>query len=129
MKKNEIINEIENMVENTVVMDNETMKAIISDNLHFIPRNQMKRFQALSLEEQVKKLQYYQVRAIRIEQMRQTASIVNKVRDLFDKRHANIDDAKQVIEFAQEFVDNFRQHQIEEIDRQIAELEQMKESL
>ena len=124
MKKN-----IENIVSENVVMDNATREAIIEDNMHLIPKNQLKRFLALPVEEQIAKIQYYQERAVKIEQMRQTASIVNKVRDLFDKRHASIDDAKQVIEFAQEFVDNFRQHQIEEIDKQIAELEAMKEAL
>lgn len=128
-KNNEVLNVNENMVENTVVMDNETMEAIISDNLHFIPRNQMKKFQALSLEEQVKKLQYYQERAIRIEQMRQTASVPNKVKDLFEKRHGTVEDAKDIINWLTVFIDGFREREIARIDEEIARLEEMKQSL
>ena len=125
MKKN-----IENNVsENVVVMDDETLQAMVEDNKHIVPRSQLKKFEAMSLKEQAAKIQfYYDVQKMR-EDARIKNSIINKVKELFDKRHATVDDAKEVIKFAQEFVDNFRQHQIEEIDKQIAELEQMKESL
>ena len=126
MKKN---NEVLNVSENVVVMDQETMEAIIEDNMHLVPRNQVKKFEALTLEQKVKKIQFYQDIAVMREQARIKNSVVNRVREIFDKRHASIDDARDVIKFAQEFVDNFRQHQIEDIDRQIAELEQMKQSL
>ena len=122
--------EIENnMNENVVVMDDETLQAMVDDNKHIVPRSQLKKFEAMSLKEQAAKIQfYYDVQKMK-EDARIKNSIINKVKELFDKRHATVDDAKEVIKFAQEFVDNFRQHQIEEIDKQIAELEQMKESL
>ena len=118
-----------NVSENVVVMDNATMEAIIDDNISIVPKNQRKKFDALTLEEKAKKIQFYQDIQRMKEDARIKNSIINKVKELFDKRHATVDDAKEVIKFAQEFVDNFRQHQIEEIDKQIAELEQMKESL
>ena len=122
--------EIENNVnENVVVMDDETLQAMVEDNKHIVPRSQLKKFEAMSLKEQAAKIQfYYDVQKMK-EDARIKNSIINKVKELFDKRHATVDDAKEVIKFAQEFVDNFRQHQIEEIDKQIAELEQMKEAL
>ena len=122
--------EIENnMNENVVVMDDETLQAMVDDNKHSVPRSQLKKFEAMSLKEQAAKIQfYYDVQKMK-EDARIKNSIINKVKELFDKRHATVDDAKEVIKFAQEFVDNFLQHQIEEIDKQIAELEQMKESL
>lgn len=122
--------EVENNVnENVVVMDDETLQAMVDDNKHIVPRSQLKKFEAMSLKEQAAKIQfYYDVQKMK-EDARIKNSIINKVKELFDKRHATVDDAKEVIKFAQEFVDNFRQHQIEEIDKQIAELEQMKEAL
>ena len=112
-----------------VVMDDETLQAMVEDNKHIVPRSQLKKFEAMSLKEQAAKIQfYYDVQKMK-EDARIKNSIINKVKELFDKRHATVDDAKEVIKFAQEFVDNFRQHQIEEIDKQIAELEQMKEAL
>lgn len=123
MKKN-----IENETVN-VVMDEETMQAVIEDNMHLVPKNQMKKFEAMTLEQKIKKIQFYTDMAVMREEARIKNSVLNRVKEVFDKRHATVEDARDVIKFAQEFVDNFRQHQIEEIDRQIAELEQMKEAL
>ena len=122
--KKEILNETVN-----VVMDNETLEAMIEDNLSIVPKNQRKKFDTLTLEQKAKKIQFY----IDMQKLKEDAriknSVLNRVKEVFDKRHATVDDAKEVIKFAQEFVDNFRQHQIEEIDKQIAELEAIKESL
>lgn len=109
-----------------VVMDNETMEAIIEDNLSIVPKNQRKKFDTLTLEQKVKKIQFY----LDMEQLKADAriknSVVNRVKELFDKRHASIDDAKEVIKFAQEFVDNFKVREIEKIDAEIAKLEELK---
>lgn len=125
MKKNEIINETENVV----VMDNETKEAIIEDNLHLVPRNQLKKFQALSLDEKFQKMQYYQDRVAKIEQWKQSASVPNKVKDLFEKRHGTVEDAKTIINWLNEFIDGFREREIARIDEEIARLEEMKQSL
>lgn len=127
MKKNET--NVENPVIEQIVMDEETMQAVVDDSKHLVPKNQLKKFEALSLKEQVAKIQFYTDIAKMKEDARIKNSVLNRVKEVFDKRHATVDDAREVIKFAQEFVDNFRQQQIEEIDRQIAELEQMKESL
>lgn len=122
MKKNEVINETENVV----VMDNETMLAIIEDNMDIVPKNQMKKFDAMTLEQKVKKIELYQT----FERMRAEAKernrMVNKVKDLFERRKASVEDAKEVLQYCTQFIDNFKQHQIEEIDKKIAELEEMK---
>ena len=105
------------------------MQQYVEENIHMVPKNQRKKFVTLTLEQKAKKIQFY----IDIEKLRADAkiknSVLNRVKEVFDKRHATIDDAKQVIEFAQEFVDNFRKHQIEEIDKKIARLEEMKLAL
>lgn len=105
------------------------MQQYVEENIHMVPKNQSKKFETLTLEQKAKKIKFY----IDIEKLRADAkiknSVLNRVKEVFDKRHATIDDAREVIKFAQEFVDNFRQHQIEEIDKKIAELEQMKESI
>lgn len=122
MKKN-----LENNVsENVVVMDNETMEAIIEDNMHIVPKNQMKKFEALTLEQKVAKIQFYHD----INKMREDAriknSVPNKVKELFDKRHATVEDAKAVLQFCTEFIDNFKVREIEKIDAEIAKLEELK---
>lgn len=109
---------------------NETeMQQFVTENINIVPKNQLKKVQGLELKKQVSKIQFY----IDVQKMKADAAeknkIVNKVREMFDKRHATIDDAKEVIKFAQEFVDSFKQRQIEDIDRQIAELEELKLNL
>jgi len=129
MKKN---NEVLNVSENIVIepiMDEQQMQQYVEDNIHMVPKNQIKKFESMTLQQKVSKISfYYDMQKLR-EDARIKNSVLNRVKEMFDKRHATVDDAKEVIKFAQEFVDNFRQHQIEEIDRQIAELEQMKEAL
>lgn len=128
MKKNEVTNVNETIVEN-IVMDNETMQAVIEDNMHLIPKNQLKKFESLTLEEKVKKIQMYQDRASKIEQMRQTNKVINRVKDVFEKRNGTIQDAKEVIKWCTEFIDTYRQHEIEKIDIEIARLEELKQNI
>lgn len=108
------------------IMDNATMEAIVEDNISIVPKNQRKKFDSLSLQHKVAKIQLYNDMAKMKEDSRIKNSIPYRVKELFDKRHATIDDATEVIKFAQEFVDSFKQRQIEDIERQIAELEEMK---
>ena len=128
MKKDIKNNEVMNAVEN-VSMDEQTMQAIVDDNIEMVPKNQRKKFDALSLEAKIAKIQFYQDIAAMKAEAKVKNSIPNKVKELFEKRHANIDDAKQVLKYAQEFIDNYRMMQIAELDKQIAELEAMKEAL
>lgn len=123
MKKNEVINEVEN-----VVMDDETLAAVVEDNMHIVPKNQMKKFEKLTLKEKAAKIQFYQDMQRMREDARIKNSLPNKVKELFDKR-GTVEDAKAVLQFCTEFIDNFKQREIEKIDEEIARLEAMKEAL
>lgn len=123
MKKNEVINEIEN-----VVMDEETLTAIVEDNMHIVPKNQMKKFEKMTLKEKAAKIQFYQDMQRMREDARIKNSVPNKVKELFDKR-GTVEDAKAVLQFCTDFIDNFKQREIEKIDEEIARLEAMKEAL
>ena len=130
--KNEVKNENMNVVENNTVanaMTAEEMQQYIKENEQIIPACQKKKYNALDDAGKVAKIKfYYDLKKMR-EDARIKNSIPNKVKDLFDAKHGTIEDAKSVMRFCQEFIDGFRQHQIEEINRQIAELEQMKQAL
>lgn len=109
-----------------VVLDNETMEAIIEDNLSIVPKNQRKKFDTLTLEQKVSKIQFYMDMAKMREDARIKNSVVNRVKEMFDKRHATVEDAKAVIQFCTEFIDNFKVREIEKIDAEIAKLEELK---
>ena len=108
------------------IMDEDVMAAVVEDNISIVPKNQRKKFDSLSLQHKVAKIQFYHDMAKMKEDARIKNSIPYRVKELFEKRHATIDDATEVIKFAQEYVDSFKHRQIEDIDRQIAELEEMK---
>ena len=125
MKKN---NETENIVIEPI-MDEETMTAVVEDNISIVPKNQRKKFDAMTLQQKVAKIQFYQDIARMKEDARIKNSIPNRVKELFDKRHATVDDAKAVMKFCQEFIDGFKQREVERIDAEIRKLQLMKESL
>jgi len=126
MKKN---NEVLNVNENIVIepiMDEETMAAVVEDSISIVPKNQRKKFDAMTLQQKVAKIQFYQDIARMKEDARIKNSIPNRVKELFDKRHASVDDAKAVLQFCTEFIDNFKVREIEKIDEQIQKLEELK---
>lgn len=116
MKKN-------NLTENVNEVTN--MEQFINDNIHLIPNVMMKRFMNLSIEGQVQKIQHYQY----IQQLRENNKVVNRVRELFDKRKATVDDAKEVLNFCNEFINSAKDREIAAIDEEIARLMQKKQSI
>ena len=126
MKKN-IENETVNVVMEPI-MDEETLAAIVEDNMHIVPKNQMKKFEKMTLKEKAAKIQFYQDMQKMREDARIKNSLPNKVKELFDKR-GTVEDAKTVMRFCQEYIDGFKLREIEKIDAEIARLEEMKHSL
>lgn len=127
MKKN-----ISTETENTVmepIMDEETLQAVIDDNMHLVPKNQLKKFQTLTLQQKANKIAFYQDMQKLREDARIKNSVLNRTKDIFEKRHATVDDAKQVLQFCQEFIDSFREREIAKIDEEIARLEELKLNL
>lgn len=123
MKKNEVNNVNEN-----IVMDEQTMQAVIKDNMHLVPKNQIKKFGAMTLKQQVAKIKFYQDIAAMREAARIKNSVPNKVKEMMEKR-GTVDDAKQVIEYCQSFVDGYREKEIAKIDEKIRQLEIAKQLL
>ena len=111
------------------IMDNATMEAIVEDNINIVPKNQRKKFDSLSLQHKVAKIQFYNDMAKMKEDSRIKNSITYRVKELFDKRHATIDDARDVLKFCNEFIDGYKLREIAKIDEEIARLEQMKQTL
>ena len=121
-------NETKNLVIEPI-MDDATMEAIVEDNISIVPKNQRKKFDSLSLQHKVAKIQFYHDMAKMKEDARIKNSISYRVKELFNKRHATIDDARDVLKFCNEFIDGYKLREIAKIDDEIARLEQMKQSL
>ena len=133
IKNNEVMNAVENTevknLEIEPIMDEAQMKQYVEENIHIVPKNQRNKFESMTLDQKVSKISfYYDMQKLR-EEAKVKNSIPNKVREIFDKRHASIDDARTVLQFCTEFIDNFKQREIDKIDEQIRQLELMKQSL
>lgn len=127
MKKNEIKNENMNVVENN--MTAEEMQQYIKENESIIPACQKKKYNALDDAGKVAKINfYYDLKKMR-EDARIKNSIPNKVKDLFEIKHGTVEDARDVLKFCQEFIDGFKQREVERIDAEIRKLQLMKESI
>lgn len=127
MKKNEVKNENMNVVENN--MTAEEMQQFIKENESIIPACQKKKYNALNDAGKVAKINlYYDLKKMR-EDARIKNSIPNKVKELFEAKHGTVDDAKAVMKFCKEFIDGFKQREIERLDAEIRKLEMMKDSL
>ena len=115
------------MAKDLKMTENE-MKEFVTANMEIVPKNQTKKFNALTLEEKVTKIQFY----IDIQKLREDAriknSVPNKVKELFDKR-GTVEDAKEVLKFCSDFIDGFKQREIEKLDAEIARLQAMKQSI
>ncbi len=123
--KNQVIN---NKVENTAVENNEAVQ-FINENINVVPKIMYKRFMNLSVEEQVAKIKHYIQRNKQIEEWREHSKMVNRVKDLFEKRHATVQDAQEVMKYCTEFINNFKQTEIDRLDAEIAKLQAMKNSI
>ena len=122
MKKNIENNENENFI----AMDDETLQAIVDDSKDIVPRSQLTKFEAMSLKEKVAKIKFYQDIQRMKEDARIKNSIPNKVKELFDKR-GSVEDAKLVLKFCTDYIDNFKIREIEKIDAEIQKLEELKQ--
>lgn len=125
MKKNNLTENVNGVANMEQLLNVENMEQLINENIGIVPKVMMKRFMKLSIEEQVQKIQHYQY----VQQLKENNRVVNKVKELFDKRKATVDDAKEVIEFCNEFIGSIKDKEIAAIDEEIAKLMQKKQSI
>ena len=128
MKKN-----IENQVENVNTVENnvteEQAKQFVADNLYRVSKVMRSRFDALPLAEQVNRINRYIEREQEIAKWKERSRMINRVKELFEKKHATVSDAKEVMKYCEEFINNYKAREIEKLDEQIRKLQLMKESL
>ena len=126
---NENMNVVENNTVENIVMDEETMQAIVDDNIDIVPRSQRKKFEAMTLKQKVAKIKFYNDMKIMREDARIKNSLPNKVKEMFERRKGTVQDAKDLINWLNVFVEGFREREIARIDEEIAKLEEIKLSL
>lgn len=116
-------------MEKEVKMTEKQMQEFVQSNINLVPRNHKGKFATLSLEQKVKKIEFYQEAKTRREYWMKMNSTPMKVKQLFEKRNSSIQDVQEVIEICQEYIENFKQIEIDKIDEQIRQLEKIKSEI
>lgn len=117
------------MKQNEITMSENEMVEFVNMYNGIVPKNQVKKFNGLELNDKVAKIKFYQDIIKMKEDARIKNSIPNKVKDLFESKHGTVEDAKTVMKFCNEFIESFKEKEIERLDAEIAKLEAMKQSL
>ena len=109
MKKNEIsVNE---------------MKEVINANMELVTDRMKSKFEQMDTEHQYKKI----LGLIKIKEMRDESIAMNrmaaKVKELFERRGADVQDAQEVIRFCESFIEDCKQSEIARINEEISRLD------
>jgi hypothetical protein len=114
----------------------EMMEQFIAENINRVPRNQSKKFEAMTIEQKVERIQMYIDRekmweeaAQKRAELAEQRKLSNKVKELMTRRHATIQDAQEIIAICQEFINNYKDAEMARIDEEIAKLMAMKQSI
>ena len=122
-------NENKNNVVVNPVMTNEQMEQFVKDNISIVPKNQVKKFESLKLEQKVSKIRFY----IDIQKMKEDArgknKLENKVKDLFVRRKATTEDVLRVIEFCKQFIEKTKEEEMNKLQAEIDRLTDLKRTL
>lgn len=110
-------------------MEQNEMKRFIEENINVIPENYVKKFEQLSIERKVSKIKHYLEMQKWREEGIERNSVLFRVKNIFEKRKANKEDAEQVIDFANKFIEGFKKKELERLDAEIAKLNAMKAAL
>lgn len=110
-------------------MSKEQMEQFINENNSIVPNNRRKQFESLSLEEKVEKINHFiQAKKTREEHLEKN-KLENRVKDLFDCRHATTEDVLRVIEFCKKYIESTKEAEINKLQTEIDRLSSLKRTL
>ena len=116
------------------------MEKFIAENMDKVPRSQRKKFEALTTEQKVEKIQFYinrekmweearQKREQKRELLAEQRKVANRVKELMTKRHATIQDAQEIIAVCNDYIASIKNDELAKIEEEIARLTAMKQSI
>lgn len=110
-------------------LNEKEMQEFINENKLIVPKNQKVKFDSMPLDKQYAKIKFYQDMVRMKEDAREKNRLINRVKDLFDKRHATVDEVKEIVIYCNDFIESFKEKELERLDAEIAKLEAMKQSI
>ena len=129
MSKKEVNAKAKNNEVAETKMSNGQMEQFVKDNTAIVPKNQRKKFEALTLEQKVSKIHHYldsqKTKGERVEKNK----LENKVKELFDRRKVTTEDVLRVIEFCKKYIESTKAAEIEKLQTEIERLSSLKRTL
>ena len=110
-------------------MSKEQMEQFVNENTAIVPRIHRKKFEALSLEQKVAKIQHYIESKKMKEEWVEKNKLENRVKDLFDRRKVTTEDVLHVIEFCKKYIESTKAAEIEKLNSEIERLSSLKRTL
>ena len=110
-------------------MTKEQMEQFINENTAIVPKNQRKKFEALSLEQKAAKIQHYLASQKMKEEKVEKNKLENRVKDLFERRNATTEDVLCVIEFCKKYIESTKTAEIDKLQTEIDRLSSLKRTL
>lgn len=129
MTNKNVNNETKSNAVTEPTMTNEQMEQFVNTNIALVPKNQKKKFDAMTLEQKTKKMRLY----IDIQRMKEDAKeknkLENRVKDLFIRRKATTEDILRVIEFCKQFIETSKVEEMKKLQTEIDRLTNLKRTL
>ena len=129
MTNKNVNNETKSNAVTEPTMTNEQMEQFVNTNIALVPKNQKKKFDAMTLEQKTKKMRLY----IDIQKMKEDAKeknkLENRVKDLFIRRKATTEDVLRVIEFCKQFIETSKVEEMKKLQTEIDRLTNLKRTL
>lgn len=106
------------------ITENE-MVDFINANIDVVPNRSKDKFATYDLKRQYKKIKWY----LKAQEMKNENVVVARLRRIFEAKNSDIEDVKCVIEFCNNYMEELRQKQLTDIDREIERLTNLKNQL
>jgi len=126
--KNEVMNNEQVSVETSQVT-NEELEQFVKDNDNWVPKNQRKKFDAMTLNQKAAKIKFWQDMQKMRDEYIEKHKIENKVIELLSRRKATVEDVLKVIDTCKAYINDCKAQELAKLDEEIARLNAMRSQI
>lgn len=110
------------------ISENE-MVEFINANINSVPNRSKEKFTTYDIKTQYNKIKWY----LKVQEMKNSEKnenvIVARLRRIFEVKNADVEDVKSVIEFCNNYMEEIKQKQLSDIEKEIERLTNLKNQL
>ena len=113
------------MAQKIQVSENEMVK-FVTENIAFVPKRSEEVFKTYDLRKQYNKMRWYVKNAKQKEEGKNLNICVVRVKRMFEGKNASVEDVKSVMDFCTQYLEEMKQKQLTDIEREIERLTNLK---